>query len=63
VVLRKAFDKGMQTNGSGAHVSYIEIYEPDVLAADEQSVLAYGASLFTPTPPHVPRTSCGTHCD
>lgn len=32
----------------GQHVNYLEIYEPDVLAAEMQPVLKYAASLFAP---------------
>ncbi len=45
LALRRSIDKGMRLN-AGRHVDYIEIYEPDVLADDLQSVLRYGASLF-----------------
>jgi hypothetical protein len=62
LVLRKAIDKGMRPSGAGRHIDYLEIYEPDVLAADLQPVLRYGASLFEPTPPKVPRIPCGTQC-
>jgi hypothetical protein len=48
LALRLAIAKGMQLNSAGQHVNYIEIQEPDVLASDMQSVLSYGASLFTP---------------
>jgi hypothetical protein len=46
LALRKSIDKGMP-NKSDRHVKYLEIYEADVLADDMQSVLRYGASLFT----------------
>jgi hypothetical protein len=45
--LRKSIDLGMTPNDSGAHVNYLEIYEPDVIADDMQPVLRYAASLFT----------------
>jgi hypothetical protein len=48
LALRKSIDKGMQKNSAGQHVNYLEIYEPDVLAAEMQPVLKYGASLFAP---------------
>jgi hypothetical protein len=46
LALQQAITKGMQLNSSGQHVTYIEIYEPDVLASDMQSVLSAGAALF-----------------
>jgi hypothetical protein len=36
----------MQTNSTGRHVDYLEIYEPDVLADEMQPTLGYAASLF-----------------
>jgi hypothetical protein len=47
--LRKSIDLAMEPNDSGHHVNYLEIYEPDVLAAEMQPVLRYAASLFTTT--------------
>jgi hypothetical protein len=44
--LRKSIDMGMRPNKAGQHINYLEIYEPDVLAAEMQPVLRYGASLF-----------------
>jgi hypothetical protein len=44
--LKESITKGMQPNGAGRHVNYLEIYEGDVVADDMQSVLQYGASLF-----------------
>jgi hypothetical protein len=41
-----AIDKGMQLNGAGRHVNYLEVYEPDVLASDMQPTPRYAASLF-----------------
>jgi hypothetical protein len=46
LALRKSIDKGMQPNSAGRHVNYLEVYEPDVLAADMQPTLRYAASLF-----------------
>jgi hypothetical protein len=48
LALRKSIDAGMEPNGSGPHVNYLGIYEPDVVAEEMQSVLRYGASLFAP---------------
>ena len=36
----------MAPNAAGHRANYVEIYEPDVLAAEMQPVLSYGASLF-----------------
>jgi len=46
LALRKSIDRGMEPNGAGHRVNYLEIYEPDVLADEMQPVLRYGASLF-----------------
>jgi hypothetical protein len=46
LALRKSIDKGMQRNGAGRHVDYLEIYVSDVLADEMQPVLRYGAGLF-----------------
>ncbi len=46
LALRKSIDKGMQPNGTGQHVTYLEIYETDVVSAEMQPVLRYAASLF-----------------
>ena len=46
LALRRAINKGMEPNAAGHHIDYLEIYEPDVLAAEMQPVLRYGASLF-----------------
>ncbi len=48
MALRRSIDFAMESNQAGRHVSYLEIYEPDVLAHDLQSTLRYGASLFAP---------------
>ena len=48
LALRKSITKALAKNAAGRHVDYLEIYEPDVLAAETQSVLKYGASLFAP---------------
>jgi hypothetical protein len=47
VILQQSIDKGLQPNTAGQHVTYLEIYERDVLDNGMQSVLRYGASLFT----------------
>jgi hypothetical protein len=46
LALQRSFDIGMQPNTSGQHVNYLEIYEPDVLADDLQSVLQNEALHF-----------------
>jgi len=46
LALRRSIDKGMALNKAGQHVDYLEIYMGDVLAADMQPILQYGASLF-----------------
>ncbi len=50
LALRESIDKGMERGGAGPHVNYLEIQEPDVLAAEMQSVLQYAASLFAGRP-------------
>jgi hypothetical protein len=60
--LKDAINKGMALNGAGQHVDFLEIYEPDILAADMQPVLEYGASLFNAAPPLLPHPACGTRC-
>jgi hypothetical protein len=62
VRLRDAINKSMALNGAGQHVDFLEIYEPDILAADMQPVLEYGASLFNDPPPRIPHPACGMHC-
>ena len=49
LALKRANNKGPQLNNAGYYItfSYLEIYEPDVLADEMQPVLRYGASLFT----------------
>jgi hypothetical protein len=49
--LKKSINKGMEPNSAGQHVNYLEIYEPDIVAAPMQPVLRYGASLFAPGTP------------
>jgi hypothetical protein len=49
--LRRSIDKGMVLNSAGRHVNYLEIYEGDVIPADMQPVLQYGASLFRQSQP------------
>jgi hypothetical protein len=46
LALRRSVDKGMAASSAGRHINYLEIYEPDVLAAEMQPVLRYAASLF-----------------
>lgn len=46
LALRRALDKGLKPNNAGHRVSYVEVYEPDVLAEQMQPPLRYGASLF-----------------
>jgi hypothetical protein len=50
LALKRAIDKGMRTNASGAHVDYIEVYKPDVMAQDLQDTLRYGAKLLGESP-------------
>ena len=45
--LKQSIAKGMEPNRAGQHVSYLEIYEPDVLADEMQPVLRDAATLFT----------------
>jgi hypothetical protein len=47
LALRRAVEKGMTPNAAGRRISYLEIYEPDVLASEMQPVLQYAASLLT----------------
>lgn len=46
LALRRALDKGLKPNDAGRRVTYLEIYEPDVVANEMQPVLRDGASLF-----------------
>jgi hypothetical protein len=46
LALKRSLDYAMQPNGAGQHVNYVEIYEPDVVADELQSVLRDAASLF-----------------
>jgi hypothetical protein len=46
LALKKAIDIGMQPNGAGRHINYLEVYEPDVLAEDLQTELRDGAAQF-----------------
>ncbi len=55
LALRRSIDLAMEPNSAGQHIKYLEIYEPDVLAEEMQPVLSYGASLFKPQPPVLPR--------
>ncbi len=56
LALNKSINLAMETNSAGQHVNYLEIYEPDVLAADMQTVLRYAAAIFTQHGPFIPRT-------
>jgi hypothetical protein len=56
LALNKSINLAMETNGAGQHVNYLEIYEPDVLATDMQTVLRYAAAIFTLHGPFIPRT-------
>jgi hypothetical protein len=46
LALRKSIALGTSPNDSGAHVNYIEIYAPDVVADEMQPVLRDGASVL-----------------
>jgi hypothetical protein len=46
LALRRALNRGLKPNGAGHRVTYLEIYEPDVVADEMQPVLRYGASLY-----------------
>jgi hypothetical protein len=46
LALKKSIDIGMQSNGAGRHINYLEVYEPDVLAEDLQTELRDGAAQF-----------------
>ncbi len=46
LALRRSVDLGMEANKAGHHVNYVEIYEPDMLPADMQSVLHDEASRW-----------------
>jgi hypothetical protein len=59
MALRRSIDKGMQPNNAGQHVDYLEIYEPDVIAAEMQPVLQYAASLFGEKQPPERRPGAG----
>jgi hypothetical protein len=48
LALRKSIDLALEPDTAGRHVDFVEIYEPDVLPADMQPVLRYGASKFAP---------------
>ena len=54
LILQKAIDKGLAPNSTGKRVTYLEIYERDVLDDGMQAVLRYGASLFTAHPTRPP---------
>jgi hypothetical protein len=46
LALKKAIDVGVEPNRAGKRVNFLQIYEPDVLSKDMQSVLSYGAALL-----------------
>ncbi len=46
LALKKSIVRGMTPNSAGHRASYLEIYEPDVIADEMQPTLRYGASLF-----------------
>jgi hypothetical protein len=50
LALRRSIDLAMEPNKAGQHVDFVEIYEVDVVPADMQPVLKYGASLFASRP-------------
>lgn len=64
--MRAAFNKGIDSMGMSGPVNFLQVYQADVLDPDLQSTLAWGASLFKPTPPPPPgppRTGCrGVGC-
>lgn len=46
LALKKAINRGMEPNGTGHRASYLEIYEPDILADEMQPILRDAVSLF-----------------
>ncbi len=46
LALKRAIHRGLQPNVAGHRASYLEIYEPDVLADEMQPVLRDAASIF-----------------
>lgn len=46
LALKKSIDIGMRPNSAGRRANYLEIYEPDVVAEDLQTVLRDGSALF-----------------
>jgi hypothetical protein len=48
--LRRSITKGIEPGDTGQHVNFLEIYEPDVLAAEMQPVLREAASMFERKP-------------
>jgi hypothetical protein len=46
LALKNSFDKGLAPNASGQRVNYIEVYAPDVAAADLQPTLRDAAARF-----------------
>jgi hypothetical protein len=46
LALKKSLDLAMQPNSTGQHVDYVEVYAPDVVADDLQSVLRDAESTF-----------------
>lgn len=45
--LKLSIDKGLKPNEKGKVIKYLEIYEPDVLNPDIQSVLEYGLKMMS----------------
>jgi hypothetical protein len=50
LALKKSIDLALETNGGGQHVDYLEIYMPDILAADMQPELKEASALFARSP-------------
>jgi hypothetical protein len=46
LALKRSLDDALAVNSAGQHVNYVEVYEPDVLAENLQSVLRDAASSF-----------------
>ena len=46
LALKRSLDLAMVRNSAGQHVNYVEIYEPDVVAENLQSVLRDAATTF-----------------
>jgi Beta-galactosidase len=46
LALKKSLDLALATNSAGRHVDYVEVYSPDVFAADLQPALQAAAARF-----------------